>query len=117
MTWSDLRAFVGHLPMSSHFWRKEEPEVAARVVWAEGLAKPHVVVLGALHDLIEQQMFPPAGVEPIVKRLQDRALHSMQEETQEPVAPVKPVRRRKSAAEIRAQLERAQQRKGGFDHG
>ena len=109
MTWSDLRAFVEHLPMTSHFWRKEEPEQAKLIAWVEGLATPHVAVVGELYDLVERHVFPTVGAEPILQRMQQRALDSLRQKAGEakPAEPAKPVRRRKSAAEIRAQLERA----------
>lgn len=111
MRWSDLRAFVNHLPATSHFWRAEEPEEAARLAWVEGLATPQSLLLGELYDLVDWYIMARAGQqpnEPIVQRMSQRVMGERSRETGgKDAAPAR--RPRKSAAEIRAQLERAEQ--------
>lgn len=112
MTWSDLRAFILHLPVTSHFWRKEEPERARQSAWAESLAAPHTIVLGLLYDMVETDLLLRAGQQPselgIVQRLAGRVQGEVR---QSGVREPGEKKRRRSAAEIRAQLDRAQKQR------
>ena len=112
MTWSDLRAFILHLPVTSHFWRKEEPERARQSAWVESLAAPHTIVLCQLYDLLETDLLLRAGQQPsevgIVQRLAGRVQGEVR---QSGVREPGEKKRRRSAAEIRAQLDRAQKQR------
>lgn len=86
----------------------EEPEQAARLVWAEEIAKPQVMLVGELYDLVEAVVMMRAGQDrgqPILARMMQR-----QAGADEGVKAAAPARRRKTAQEIRAQLERAQRK-------
>lgn len=115
MTWSDLRAFILHLPVTSHFWRKEEPERARQSAWVESLAAPHTIVLGQLYDLMETDLLLRAGQQPselgIVQRLAGRVREPRREVRQSGVREPGEKKRKRSAAEIRAQLDRAQKQR------
>lgn len=112
LRWSDLAAFVRFLPASSHFRSVEEPDLARRLSWLEGLADPQVILVGELYDLVEAALYGRAGQDPpaerIVQRLGQRALVESSvaspAESAESVAEEQPARRGKSSAEIRAQL-------------
>lgn len=115
MTWSDLRAFILHLPLTSHFWCKEEPEKARQSAWVESLAAPHTIVLGQLYDLMEADFLLRAEQQPsevgIVQRLAGRVREPRGEVRQSGVGEPGEKKSRRSAAEIRAQLERAQKQR------
>lgn len=113
MRWSDLRAFIRYLPATSHFRREEEPEEAFKVAWIEGIATPQMVLLGELFDLLHADLYLQRGQQPppgtILDRLAQRGEAPAGEPAEQtPVQQARPVQRaRKSAAQIRAQLERA----------
>lgn len=110
MTWSDLRAFITHLPPTAHYWRMEEPDRAMQSAWAEALSTPQTILLGQLFDLLETDILLRAGQQPsetgIITRLANRT------RGRKPVAkPAVGEKRRRSAADIRAQLKRAQDKR------
>lgn len=105
MRWSDLRAFIGFLPASSHFRREEEPEQARALAWVEGLSTPQAALLGDLVDLIEADMLLRAGQKPpdrtAIQRLAQRATAG---EKHAQVESKPKGKKRKTPEEIRAQL-------------
>lgn len=105
MRWSDLRAFIGFLPASSHFRREEEPEQARALAWLEGLSTPQAALLGDLVDLIEADMLLRAGQKPpdrtAIQRLAQRATAG---EKHAQVESNPKGKKRKTPEEIRAQL-------------
>nr|DAJ61529.1 MAG TPA: hypothetical protein [Caudoviricetes sp.] len=106
MRWSDLRAFIGFLPASSHFRREEEPEQARALAWLEGLSTPQAALLGDLVDLIEADMLLRAGQNPpdrtAIQRLAQRATAGEKQRAQVESKPKG--KKRKTPEEIRAQL-------------
>lgn len=114
MTWSDLRAFIRYLPADSHFRREEEPEETFKVAWLEQLATPQMAVLGEMFDLMQVDLLARAGQEPTVQKilsqLAARVIAPAEGEDRPAVEP-KRTRKGKTAAEIRAQVERAYKKK------
>lgn len=97
-TWADLRAFITHLPETSHVRRALDPAAARRAEWL----RPEVQMLGVIADSYETwqllrqgapaESLPQVGV---IRRILDA--DKVSEE-----AP--PVSRQLSAAEIRAAI-------------
>lgn len=106
MRWSDLRAFIGFLPASSHFRCEEEPEQARALAWLEGLSTPQAALLGDLVDLIEADILLRAGQNPsdrtAIQRLAQRATAGKNQHAQVESKPKG--KKRKTPDEIRAQL-------------
>lgn len=106
MRWSDLRAFIGFLPASSHFRREEEPEQARALSWIEGLSTPQAALLGEMVDLIEADMLLRAGQKPPEQTAIQRLAQRVTAGEKKPTAP-RPTakgKKRKTSEEIRAQL-------------
>lgn len=106
MRWTDMRAFLRHLPPTSHTLRAVKPEVARREERIAELTSPMVEIIGGIFDHVELQVFhsigqtpPPGGV---VKRLVQRELGDLVPAPVEESKP--PARRKRTTAEIRAQI-------------
>ncbi|WP_257202290.1 hypothetical protein [Corynebacterium cystitidis] len=105
LRWTDMRAFLAHLPVDSHTAEAMDPEgIRDRRIIAE-LLTPRTQFVAAVHDSLESAVLGLAGARAesgIIKRI---AKHIMQGEGPKAAEEAKPSpekRRGKSATEIRA---------------
>lgn len=100
MRWSDLRAFIAHLPATSHFRRHLDPEAARR---AE-LTTVEAQLLMAVHDAVWDSTYAAAGSDFRPPRLFAQLLaDDREDEGKSAEREAKPARKpQKSPSELRA---------------
>lgn len=101
LRWSDLNALIIHLPATSHMHQVLDPVHAQEIARIEQWTAPEVIILGAIFDTHEAQIFARAQEEAPKQGIVSRMLQKISTSHQSEGEKIQERRPVASASEIR----------------